>query len=96
MTEIEILQQLKRKYDAEMVSALIGAGFTKNAYSKALSWSKMLNELVELAYAYELEEMYQNYSHRRFGVDVEPFEEKKQEFVDFIIDRDGYLGVVSK
>ena len=96
MTELEILQQLKRKYDAEMVSALIGAGFTKNAYSKALSWSKMLNELVEFAYDYELEEMYQNYSHRRFRVDVAPFEEKKQEFVDFIIDRDGYLGVVSK
>lgn len=58
MTELEILQQLKRKYDAEMVSALIGAGFTKNAYPKANDWNDMLKELVEFAYAYELEEMY--------------------------------------
>ena len=29
MTETQILAQLKRKYEAEMVSALIGAGFTK-------------------------------------------------------------------
>lgn len=38
MTETQTLAQLKRKYDAEMVSALLGAGFTKNAYGKALSW----------------------------------------------------------
>lgn len=96
MTELEILQQLKRKYDAEMVSALIGAGFTKNAYPKANDWNDMLKELVEFAYAYELEEMYQIYCHRRYGVDVMPFEEKKKEFVNLIINRDGYLGVVSK
>lgn len=83
MTELEILQQLKRKYDAEMVSALIGAGFTKNAYPKANDWNDMLKELVEFAYAYELEEMYQIYCHRRYGVDVMPFEEKKKEFVLF-------------
>ena len=33
MTELEILQQLKRKYDAEMVSALIGAVFQVLSYS---------------------------------------------------------------
>ena len=47
MTELQIFEQLKRKYDAEMVSALVGAGFTKNAYAKALSWSGLLMDLVE-------------------------------------------------
>lgn len=95
MTELQILEQLKRKYDAEMVSALVGAGFTKNAYTKAKDWSGMLEELVEVAYADEMEEMYQDYVHKRFSVDVKPFGEKKGDFVKRIIERDGYLGVVS-
>lgn len=47
MTETQTLAQLKRKYDAEMVSALLGAGFTKNAYGKALNWTELLMDLVE-------------------------------------------------
>ena len=62
MTELQIFEQLKRKYDAEMVSALVGAGFTKNAYVKALSWSGLLMDLVEDAYEDELQEMYQRYT----------------------------------
>lgn len=46
MTETQTLAQLKRKYDAEMVSALLGAGFTKNAYGKALNWTELLMDLV--------------------------------------------------
>lgn len=95
MTELQILEQLKRKYNAEMVSALVGAGFTRNAYGKALDWAKMLGELVEKAYADELNEMYQNYTHNRFCVDVKPFDEMKDSFIETIIGRDGYLGVVS-
>ncbi len=48
MTETQILAQLKRKYEAEMVSALIGAGFTKNVYGRALSWSELLADLVDI------------------------------------------------
>ena len=96
MTELQIFEQLKRKYDAEMVSALVGAGFTKNAYSKALSWSGLLMDLVEFAYEDELQNLYQRYTHRRFGVDVESYEALKEGFVEKIIARDGYLNVVSK
>ena len=96
MTELQTFEQLKRKYDAEMVSALVGAGFTKNAYAKALSWSGLLMDLVEDAYEEELQEMYQRYTHRRFGVDVEPYETLKGGFVEKIIARDGYLNVVSR
>ena len=96
MTELQIFEQLKRKYDAEMVSALVGAGFTKNAYAKALSWSGLLMDLVEDAYEDELQEMYQRYTHRRFGVDVKPYEALKEGFVEKIITRDGYLNVVSR
>lgn len=96
MTELQTFEQLKRKYDAEMVSALVGAGFTKNVYAKALSWSGLLMDLVEDAYEEELQEMYQRYTHRRFGVDVEPYEVLKEGFVEKIIARDGYLNVVSR
>lgn len=96
MTELQTFEQLKRKYDAEMVSALVGAGFTKNAYAKALSWSGLLMDLVEDAYEEELQEMYQRYTHRRFGVDVKPYEALKEGFVEKIITRDGYLNVVSR
>lgn len=96
MTELQILQQLKRKYDAEMVSALVGAGFTRNAYPKAQTWANMLRDLVEEAYADELEEMYQEYVHRRHGIDVKSFNDIKDGFVQKIIDHDGYLDVVSR
>jgi hypothetical protein len=96
MTELQIFEQLKRKYDAEMVSALVGAGFTKNAYTKALSWTGLLMDLVEDAYEDELHAMYQQYTHMRFGVDVEPYEKLKESFEKKIIARDGYLNVVSK
>lgn len=95
MTELQIFDQLKRKYDAEMVSALVGAGFTKNAYAKALSWTGLLVDLVEDAYKEELQDMYQHYVHQRFGVDVEPYEKLKEGFIKRIITRDGYLDVVS-
>lgn len=96
MTDKQILAQLKRKYDAEMVSALIGAGFTKNAYGRALSWSELLTDLVEEAYGREMQEMYQQYVHQNFVVAVKSYEEIKEQLVKDIIAREGYLNVVSR
>ena len=96
MTETQILAQLKRKYDAEMVSALIGAGFTKNAYDGALNWSELLTDLVGEAYGREIQEMYQQYVHQRFGVEVKSHEEMKKQMVSDIIAREGYLNIVSR
>ena len=83
MTETQILAQLKRKYEAEMVSALIGAGFTKNVYGRSLNWSELLADLVEEV-------------HQRFGVEVKSFEEMKEQLVKNIIAKEGYLNVVSR
>ena len=96
MTETQILAQLKRKYEAEMVSALVGAGFTKNVYKRALSWSELLTDLVEEAYGREMQEMYQQYVHQRFGVEVKSYEEMKEQMVKDIIAKEGYLNVVSR
>lgn len=95
MTELQIFEQLKRKYNAEMVSALVGAGFTKNIYSKALSWHDLLMDLVAEAYNSELQEMYQQYTHWHLGKTTKPYDELKNEFIEKIITRDGYLNVVS-
>lgn len=96
MTETQILAQLKRKYEAEMVSALIGAGFTKNVYGRSLNWSELLADLVEEAYAREMQVMYEQYVHQRFGVEVKSFEEMKEQLVKNIIAKEGYLNVVSR
>lgn len=95
MTDLQILRQLKRKYDDDMVSALIGAGFTRNIYPKSQIWTGMLRELVGEAYADEIEERYENYVHRS-TIAAKPFNEMKDGFIEKIIARDGYLNVVSK
>ena len=96
MKETQILAQLKRKYEVEMVSALIGAGFTKNVYRRALSWPELLTDLVEEAYGREMQEMYQQYVHQRFGVEAKSYEEMKEQLVKDIIAKEGYLNVVSR
>ena len=52
---IELLKQLKESYDKGLVSALIGAGFTKNIYSKAVGWWELLKGIVVFAYDIELD-----------------------------------------
>lgn len=72
------------------------AGFTKNAYDGALNWSELLTDLVGEAYGREIQEMYQQYVHQRFGVEVKSHEEMKKQMVSDIIAREWYLNIVSR
>lgn len=93
---IELLKQLKESYDKGLVSALIGAGFTKNIYSKAVGWWELLKGIVVFAYDIELKQQYQQYKHNlRFWQCAKSFDQCLDDFVDVIIKRDGYLKVVS-
>ena len=56
---LELLKQLKKSYDMGLVSALIGAGFTKNVYPKAVSWWELLKGIVVFTYDMELKQQYQ-------------------------------------
>ena len=56
---LELLKQLKKSYDMGLVSARIGAGFTKNVYPKAVSWWELLKGIVVFTYDIELKQQYQ-------------------------------------
>jgi hypothetical protein len=40
------LRELKKSYDSGLVSALVGAGFSKNVYSLFPSWPQLLEDIV--------------------------------------------------
>lgn len=96
LTSIDILRQLKDSYNKGLVSALVGAGFTQNMYEKALGWKQLLRGVVIEAYGLELrKELEQCNRDKQFSGMSKSSEECIDDFVDNIIKRDGYLGVVS-
>ena len=91
------LKELKKDYDNGLVSALIGAGFSKNVSSLYLDWTSLLEDLVDDIFKLEINQYIGNYFH----CNVEKYheDEKKQikkEFVDNLLSKYGYLGIVSK
>ncbi len=94
---IENLKALKKDYDNGLVSALIGAGFSKNVSSLYLDWTSLLEDLIDDLFKLEINQYMGNYLH----CNVEKYheDEKKQikkEFVDNLLSKYGYLGIVSK
>ncbi|WP_424036240.1 SIR2 family protein [Prevotella histicola] len=94
---IENLKALKKDYDNGLVSALIGAGFSKNVSSFYLDWTSLLEDLIDDIFKLEINQYIGNYFH----CNVEKYheDEKKQikkEFVDNLLSKYGYLGIVSK
>ena len=94
---IENLKALKKDYDNGLVSALIGAGFSKNVSSLYLDWTSLLEDLIDDVFKLEINQYIGNYLH----CNVEKYheDEKKQikkEFVDNLLSKYGYLGIVSK
>lgn len=93
----ENLKKLTVSYKKGLVSALIGAGFTKNMYDKAVGWWQLLKGIVVEVYEQELKQQYQCYkSNKRFWQKTKSFEDCLDDFVEAIIKRDGYLKVVSR
>lgn len=97
LASVDILDKLKKSYNKGLVSALIGAGFTKNIYPNAVGWWQLLKGVVMEAYDFELKQLYQQCQHTsKGGVESsKSFKECLDDFVDVIIKRDGYLKVVS-
>lgn len=94
---IENLKALKKDYENGLVSALIGAGFSKNVSSLYLDWTSLLEDLIDDIFKLEINQYIGNYFH----CNVEKYheDEKKQikkEFVDNLLSKYGYLGIVSK
>ena len=94
---IENLEALKEDYDNGLVSALIGAGFSKNVSSLYLDWTSLLKDLIDDLFKLEINQYITNYFHCNVGEYHEDEKKKrKKEFVDNLLDKYGYLGIVSK
>lgn len=50
---IQNLEKLKQSYDDGLVSALVGAGFSKNVYKSYPSWPELLEDIVKKLYPSE-------------------------------------------
>ena len=94
---VENLKSLKKDYDNGLVSALIGAGFSKNVSSLYLDWTSLLEDLIDDLFKLEINQYIGNYFHCNVGEYHEDEKKKrKKEFVDNLLDKYGYLGIVSK
>lgn len=96
--EKDILEELKENYDKGLVSALVGAGFSKNVSDSFLSWGELLHDMVGEVYAIEFKRYYDNYLQQFRGVStrLKPEEKVKDEFISEKIQEDNYLELVSK
>ena len=94
---IENLKALKKDYEKGLVSALIGAGFSKNVSSLYLDWTSLLEDLIDDVFKLEINQYIGNYLHCNVGEYHEDEKKKrKKEFVDNLLDKYGYLEIVSK
>lgn len=93
------LKSLKDDYNKGIVSALVGAGFSKNVSSSLyMDWSTLLEDIIDDLFKLEIQQYVNNPFHLRMSsMDKEENEKKlKKEFVDHILKQHGYLGIVSK
>jgi hypothetical protein len=92
---VKALRNLKSRYDKGEVSALVGAGFSKNVSEKLfLSWSQLLEDMVLFTYESEIAQNYQNYRHINSGVKLYSNQKHTKNAIKEIIRRDGYLKIV--
>lgn len=81
MDSITALEKLRERYHNFEVSALIGAGFSKNVVPDYPSWNELLHDMVAKLYESEIEFNFKKY---------------EKEKIKEIIEREGYLNIVSK
>ncbi len=93
-----ILDELKRYYKEGLVSALIGAGFSKNVSDSFLGWGELLHDMFGEVYAIEFKRYYDNYLQQFRGVStgLKTEDKIKDEFIAEKIQNDDFLELVSK
>lgn len=95
LSDIEILKQLKAAYDSHKLSALVGAGFTKNAYPDSPTWPQLMKDLIVEAYDDEIKQRYADYLHTNTDTNVKTLGDCIESYVNDILKREGFLDVVS-
>jgi len=95
MNSITALEKLRERYHNFEVSALIGAGFSKNVVPDYPSWNELLHDMVAELYKFEIEFNFKNDGHIQYD-DTTYFKKYEKEKIKEIIEREGYLNIVSK
>lgn len=96
--EKDILEELKEHYDKGLVSALVGAGFSKNVSDSFLGWGELIHDMVGELYEIDINRHYDNYLHRSYGVlpNLKLKETIRDEYISEICKHEDYLELVSK
>ena len=97
-TEMPILVELKECYDNGLLSALVGAGFSKNVSNQFLGWGELLYDMIGELYKIDIKRHYDNYLHQNRDVlsDLKDENEVKKEYINEITQKEDYLDIVSK
>lgn len=95
MEQINILDQLVDDYSQNKVSALVGAGFSKNVSSLYPNWIQLLEDMYKDVYSDDIEIYYQNYVHQKW-LFWKKDKQIKDEYVSSRIQTEDLLNLVSK
>lgn len=96
--EKDVLEELKDCYNKGLLSALVGAGFSKNVSSMFLGWGELLHDMIGELYEIDIKRNYDNYLHQSYGVIPVPKSKEalKDEYISEICKHEDYLELVSK
>ncbi|MBP3471793.1 MAG: SIR2 family protein [Paraprevotella sp.] len=94
ITYEEAIEELKRRYHNNEVSALVGAGFSKNIYQAFPLWNELLHDMIMELYRPEIRKSFQ-YQPGKGGSLKAEYAAHCQRKIKEIINREGYLGIVS-
>lgn len=97
--EKDILERLKIDYNNNLISALIGAGFSKNISKSFPNWTELLRDMIKQLYSVDIKRNYDNYLHlnkntkRKCQLKTE--DDICNEYISEIEEKISYLEIVS-
>ena len=96
--EQDILEEIRNCYNKGLLSALVGAGFSKNVSDSFLGWGELLHDMIGELYETDIKRNYDNYLHQSYGVITDPKSKEtlKEEYISEICKNEDYLELVSK
>lgn len=96
--EKDILLELKECYNKRLLSALVGAGFSKNVSNMFLGWEELLHDMIEDLFEIDITRHYDNYCHQFSCDPTDKDLEKKvrDEYISKICKHEDYLELASR
>lgn len=93
----DFFEDILIRYRKNQVSALIGAGFSKNITPMSPNWDELLYDMIIELYDHEIEVSYTNHIHQnRLSKRKNLKEDFKKQYAKRLCIKHGYLNIVSK